>query len=214
MSHSIGLIALNISTLIYMVVYLPQLWHNHQHPHLEHMSFGFHALLLLGAIMDLYNAFGIITQWQYQLVGSIYVICLLIQHLQWLSIARKKQCMTLHHITSLCATALLIGLMYPPLQQSSSWCLGMAWLARLAFISYSIPQIINNHVHPNNQAIAIPFLYLSMITYGCDSIAAIALHWGAPNACGALICLCLNLILWGQHKYHGHSVATTIKGLP
>ena len=202
MIHLIGHIALNIASMLYMVTYLPQLWHNHQQPHLDSMNFGFHAMLLLGTTMDLYNAFGIIAQWQYQAVGCMCLIYLLLQHLQWWSVAKKKQCLLLYHSTSWCVAIVLLGLCDTALLQSHTWCLSMAWLAQLAYICYSIPQIISNHFHPGSQALSMKFIYLAMATNLCDSIAAWALQWGTANCYGPIICFCFNLILWYQQQHH------------
>jgi uncharacterized protein with PQ loop repeat len=208
MTEHIGHITLNLASILYLFAYVPQLWHNQKSGHLASMSFGYHALPLLGTAADLYYAFGVIEQWQYQVVGCLYLSYLSLQHMQWWAIAKTKPLALLHHMTSTLVIALVTGVCLLPLAQHQTLCLSMGWIARIAFACYTVPQIIKNHNNPAQNAISMHFLYLCIAINMLDTITAWSLAWGAPTCYGALICLSLNCVLYFQQANRQHNPAT------
>ena len=79
-----GSVSLNISFILYLIHYLPQLIHNQRDGQIKQLSLSFHYLLLLCYLADLNYGFGLNLPWQYRLVSAFGLACLLIQHYQLL----------------------------------------------------------------------------------------------------------------------------------
>ena len=82
--HTLGEISLNLSVVIYLIFYLPQLLRNRNPKNLDQLSIYFHSLLFLAASTDLLYGFGTIGQWQYKLISLTTFSCVLWQHKQLL----------------------------------------------------------------------------------------------------------------------------------
>ena len=78
----LGQISLNLSFLMYMFLYLPQLIHNQKQTNLAELSKWMHLTLYLGYSLDLVYGFGNNLPWQYRTVSAIGWVLLTIQHFQ------------------------------------------------------------------------------------------------------------------------------------
>ena len=87
---TLGNFCLNISLLLYFLLYIPQIYHNCRYRQFNNLSLGFHTLFLLAALADMVYGFGRITQWQYRLISIVTLICIMIQHVQLLIYRRQS----------------------------------------------------------------------------------------------------------------------------
>jgi len=78
----IGAISLNISFVLYLLVYLPQVFHNRKPNHIPSLSLGMHFILYTSYCLDLFYGFSRDLQWQYKTVSVVSLTLLIIQHLQ------------------------------------------------------------------------------------------------------------------------------------
>src|SRR5438445_7099169 len=82
-AHTVGEITVNISSLIYFVWFVPQIWLNYRRKNTDGLSLWMHGLLLLGYSADLLYGFGRDMQWQYRMVTIVGLFFLFIQHYQF-----------------------------------------------------------------------------------------------------------------------------------
>src|SRR3990167_2545698 len=81
-TNIIGQISLNISLVLYLTNYIPQLFHNHKGVHLSGLSIYFHTILFFSCFMDLFYGFGMHLPWQYKTVSISWLCYLYFQHRQ------------------------------------------------------------------------------------------------------------------------------------
>lgn len=74
--------SLNLSFVLYLCVYLPQIIHNRKPYHLSNLSIGMHCILYASYCLDLIYGFSSDLQWQYKTVSVVGLTLLSIQHLQ------------------------------------------------------------------------------------------------------------------------------------
>lgn len=193
MFNTIGHIFLNVAFVLYLILYLPQLVHNAKYQTFAHMSFLMHAMLLQAYSCDLIYAFTRHMPWQYLTVSCIGLMCLSIQHFQWLLFCKQqKQSRWIYY--------LIIGglIVLWPILLSNKPSLN-AWIARIFFLFHFLPQIIKYHVHPHERdAIDMHYLVLSIALSGCDLGAAWCLSWDLPNLWSTFLSLIFKLYLLGQ----------------
>lgn len=197
----IGEISLNCSFILYLLMFVPQIYHNYKSPHIASYSLGMHYILYSSLWLDLVYGFSSGFQWQYKTVSVIGVLLLTIQHLQltasfltkkewpWLIINLVYLVMftyatfyffnTIHHLTE--RPTAVIG-----------------YTSRLGFLLYSLPQIIKNRRTISAQAISITFVHLSLLLACLDTISAWCLDWGWPNKLASPLTIILLLILLMQ----------------
>lgn len=195
----LGTISLNISLILYLFLYLPQLIHNLIYKRIKHISLSFHALLFIAATADFYYGFGRIHQWQYQWVAVSMFTCLLIQHIQLcIHACTVKQ----GRIYLLCLSVLiLIMLLLLPfaLQHNvNELFIIMGWIERLGYWLYSLPQLIKNHKQKNSTAVSPVFIIFTIITSLLDTISAWSFSWGSPSLYGAPLSIALHSVLLYQ----------------
>ncbi len=194
MSYStIGAISLNISFLLYVIHYFPQLIHNQRDGQLQQLSLNFHYLLGFCYLADLNYGYGLGLPWQYRLVSWVGVLCLIIQHFQLTKIYK--------HLRSFkwvsCLLALMTGMTFYALytEFSPSYYSAMGYLAHVTGLFFFLPQIIKNYRQPAALSLSINFLLLDWICYFCDNVSAWSLAWPLPSKIGAFVGLILLSIL-------------------
>lgn len=193
---TLGHYFLNVAFGLYLILYLPQLYHNACHQAFHQMSFIMHMMILQAYSCDLFYGLSKHMPWQYVCVSLVGLCCLFTQHLQWFFFRWKKH-------QNLDWAMLLIGalsIFWPMLlwylfpQDTFQYKL-QAWCSRILFIIHFLPQIIKYHRHGNRKAISIYYLSLSITLSICDLMAAVCLNWDMANQTGSLISLGLKSYL-------------------
>lgn len=196
----LGKICLNLSMLLYLIVYIPQLIHNRRLQHLNHLSLFMHVFLFQGYVFDL--LYGVITHmpWQYLTVSTVGLSLLTIQHIQLTQMERQKRAQS--PFTKRLLNFLLILniiLIYATIMRqtniSSEQATLLGWLSRAFFTLCFIPQLFKNYATQTNHALSPYYLSINILITSLDFISAWCLNWGWPNKIGPVISLTLLAML-------------------
>ncbi|PHQ80706.1 MAG: hypothetical protein COB66_04115 [Coxiella sp. (in: Bacteria)] len=202
MQQLIGNIALNISFLVYLVLYLPQVIHNLRRRSTEGLSFLMHIILVIGYTADMMYGFGRHMQWQYRVVSIVGLICLTVQHIQ---IGAYQKKLTANYVL---ATLLIVGwlgyalyaMLTPNLPARIYIDAGLvAWGTGVV---YTLPQIWKNYRFASSMGVSILFIYFDIISSSCDTISAWCLNWDYPSKFGSPIECVLGLFLLIQVYFY------------
>lgn len=199
-----GMISLNISFVLYLLVYLPQIIHNHKFSHLSSLSGGMHFILFSSYCLDLVYGFSSNLQWQYKTVSVVSLTLLVIQHLQitrHYHTQKKWLLCNFNLFFILIAGAVIVcffTLNQIILSQQTSQIIG--YISRAGFLIYTLPQIMKTRALKSASAISVKFIYLSVMLSMLDMISAWCLDWGWPNKLGSPLTMCLMFIMWLQIK--------------
>lgn len=192
----IGNFTLNLSTILYMVVYMPQLFHNKKSGQLFNLSLNFHIFLFISCLTDLIYGFGLAMPWQYILVSIMGVIYLTIQHKQLWKIHHQRNYFMLNNILLfLLCTLIPTSLLY---HFSYAFFIYTGYIAQITSVGCAIPQIYKNIETKNSiLALNINYLALNFLSSLCDNISAWTLHWPTPSKAGSFIALlmCSTLVM-------------------
>jgi hypothetical protein len=207
MIHIIGTISLNLSMVLYMIFYFPQLLHNKRAHQLNDLSLGLHALLFISTAADLYYGFGRIDQWQYRLVSVILFLCLLIQHVQLVVVYRHcwEKLRSLL-ILSAAVVIILLGLIYAlyALPSHHALYVAMGWVERVGYCLYALPQLMKGRQAAGS--VSMMFVSMGIVTALLDTTSAWIFDWGSPSLYGGILVAflqsvllwqCLSITRWG-----------------
>ncbi|MDP3559448.1 MAG: PQ-loop domain-containing transporter [Legionellaceae bacterium] len=205
-THAIGMLSLNISFVLYLLVYLPQIVHNRETKHIQNLSISMHGLLYLGLLLDLLYGFSSGLQWQYKTVSIVSLSVMSIQHLQmtrhfWLNSQRLQVGI---QILILIATMSVLVCFFALLDRHlpSGLTLTIGYISRICCLSYALPQIIKNTKLTDANAISVRFIALNMVLIILDIISSWCLDWGWPNKLSTPISLIFMIILLVQQRGH------------
>lgn len=203
-SANIGAMSLNISFVLYLVVYLPQIIHNRTPGHIADLSPSMHLILYISYCLDLFYGFSSQLQWQYKTVSIISLSLLFIQHAQLSRhyLLERKWSALKFNLLFMVGTGILI-LYFFVWQQAKLPTMATqitGYIARLGFLIYILPQIIKNRTLKSTRALSIKFIYLSLTLSFLDMISAWCLNWGWPNKLGSPITISLLLIILMQTR--------------
>lgn len=194
-----GNISLNLSFMLYLIVYFPQIVHNQKTEHIAYLSLNMHAALYLGYIIDLLYGFYIALPWQYLMVSSVGCVFLTLQHLQITHyFYRQRQ----HFFTlgMLGAIILMVCFIIDTLINKHVAILNidlvqLGWVSQFLFAICFLPQWIKNIQTRTRLALSGYFLALNIITTCLDLCSAWCLNWGWPNKIGPVFILIFLLLL-------------------
>jgi len=204
--ETLGNLTLNLAFVLYLIVYVPQIRHNTNSTHLAQLSTSLHILLMTSFVLDLIYGFLKPLPWQYRAVSMVALSLLGVQQLQLMQLARKRGHVVLFKNLSFFALSLVLilaGFFYFDTRFYSSKSIFLiGWLSRIGFLSYTVPQIIQNHRLNSAQALSTTFLSLSLFLSLLDLTSAWCLDWGWPNKLGTPFTISLTLILlWQKKRY-------------
>lgn len=181
----IGLFSLNISFVLHLILYLPQVLHNRRDAHIQYLSINMHLILFFCYFLDIFYGFASNMQWQYRTVSIVGFSLLVIQYTQiiyYLITNGNKHLSRIHTLilaSSICCVYYFFANLNGIISVTETLLAG--YISKGLFIISTIPQIIKNWRVKNKSAISIYFILLS-ITIAClDTITAWTLNWGWPN---------------------------------
>lgn len=205
----IGTICLNISFVIYIIVYIPQILHNHKAHNIAQLSITLHCLLYASYVFDLFYGFSRHLPWQYKTVSIIGLSLLIIQHLQLLKFyinqnqIVKISCFILLLILQIVFTCYFFIVAHSAVNASMTILFGS--ISRSCGLLYCVPQIIKNHALKSTKALSVHFTALNLFVSILDTISSWCLDWGWPNKLAAPINCFIMLILLGQARIYNIS---------
>lgn len=189
----IGQITLNISLVLYLSNYIPQLRHNRDQHRLQGLSLSFHFLLLNCFLFDLIYGIALNLPWQYVMVSSVGLFYLFIQQTQLYALYKKSYLSPRFLILLIALISLLLLLPF-----SQSFYLGIGYLVQTLNILFYLPQIIKNYRFNQGLSLSLSFLLMHTVLITLDNASAWLLNWPLPSRIGAFIGLLLSLILFSQ----------------
>ncbi len=207
LTEYIGQICLNIALVLYLIHFLPQLMHNRCVNYRAQISLHFHGLLSIAYLSDLTFAFGMNMPWQYCLVSSTGVLCLLIQHFQLKKEAQQKTLFLSYQI--IISLFLLLFFATLLLKLPSSFFLLMGYVTQAAIWTYTLPQIRKNYISKQGRGLNNLYLGMNLACYGLDVVASMALNWPLPAKLGALFGLGCATILMSQMRFYNKQIVMT-----
>lgn len=218
----IGNVTLNVSFVLYLIVYLPQIIHNRVASHIAQLSLWWHVILYLTYWFDLLYGFSSHLPWQYKTVSIIGFSLMVIQHTQLLFFfAHQRKIIYVKWgmaflMVGFLAMYSFFTYFYPVVDAQVTLSLGV--MARVLGLVYGIPQIIKNKRTQSAQAISIPFICINLSLTLLDSVSAWCLDWGWPNKVASPISFVMMTTILLQHnKYKQrpvfHSSASSLEAI-
>ena len=181
----LGLFSLNISFLLHLILYIPQVLHNRRAEHIKHLSINMHLILFFCYFLDIFYGVASKMQWQYRTVSIVGFTLLIIQYTQiiyYLTVNGNIHNRRIHTVI-LASCIYCVYHFFVNLNStiSISTTLIAGYISKILFIISVLPQIIKNWQVQNKSAISIYFIMLN-ITIAClDTITAWTLNWEWPN---------------------------------
>ncbi|AFB79130.1 hypothetical protein FTU_1086 [Francisella tularensis subsp. tularensis TIGB03] len=188
-----GYITLNISLIIYFIIFLPQTIHNQFKHKTFEISLWTHSLMIIANSLDLIYAIGFNMQWQYILVDIILLSFLTIQQLQILNDRREKY-LFIHTISIFLYLFLVIVMIYFT-NLSNQILLWFGSISGVIYNLYWLPQIYKNYCQKQAEGFSIFYLVLSLISIICDINSAIFLGWPLVSV---IVSSCLSILVLTQ----------------
>ncbi|APC96896.1 PQ-loop repeat-containing protein [Francisella frigiditurris] len=198
--ETIGNITLNISFILYLVLFLPQTIHNQLKHTTREISLWTHSLMIIANSLDLIYAIGFNMPWQYITVSVVLLTFLTIQQLQILNDKLSNK-IFLH---SFFIFSFLLIAIYFALNNSFTEknLLIFGSISNIIYNIYWFPQIWKNFRTKQAAGFSIIYLYLSIITCSCDIVSGLTLNWPIPTIIGSLFLFCLINIQIFQYLYY------------
>ncbi|MBK2109212.1 PQ-loop repeat-containing protein [Francisella tularensis] len=191
--ENFGYITLNISLIIYFIIFLPQTIHNQFKHKTFEISLWTHSLMIIANSLDLIYAIGFNMQWQYILVDIILLSFLTIQQLQILNDRREKY-IFIHTISIFLYLFLVIVVIYFT-SLSNQILLWFGSISGVIYNLYWLPQIYKNYRQKQAEGFSIFYLGLSLISIICDINSAIFLGWPLVSV---IVSSCLSILVLTQ----------------
>lgn len=203
--HEIGQITLSISTCIYLIWFLPQLWLNFKRKNTDGLSLWMHGLLLLGYSADLLYGFGRHMQWQYRVVTIVGLLCLVVQHIQFARFGLHSRSIKNNYI----ALTILVALVFMYAVLNFTWLhhdkkyYDMAgFISDSCWMTFLFPQMIKNFKLKSTMGLSHGFVELAILLSILDLISALMLHWDLPSLVNPMVSLLKKSILGLQVLYY------------
>ena len=151
-SHLIGEITLSISSFVYFIWFLPQLWLNFKRKNTDGLSLWMHGLLLLGYSADLLYGFGRDMQWQYRMVTIVGLICLFVQHIQFARFGMHSRAIKINFIfltvlVLIVFSYAILNVMF--LHHGKKYYDAAGFISDVCWMTFLFPQIIKNFKFSN-----------------------------------------------------------------
>ncbi|AJI72582.1 conserved hypothetical protein [Francisella tularensis subsp. novicida GA99-3548] len=191
--ENFGYITLNISLIIYFIIFLPQTIHNQFKHKTFEISLWTHSLMIIANSLDLIYAIGFNMQWQYILVDIILLSFLTIQQLQILNDRREKYLFI--HTFFIFSYLFLVIVVICFTSLSNQILLWFGSISGVIYNLYWLPQIYKNYRQKQAEGFSIFYLGLSLISIICDINSAIFLGWPLVSV---IVSSCLSILILTQ----------------
>lgn len=204
-THLIGEITLSLSSIVYFIWFLPQLWMNFKRKNTDGLSLWMHGLLLLGYSADLLYGFGRHMQWQYRAVTIVGLICLFVQHGQFARYGMHSRAIKNNFIllTALVAIVFTYAILnFTLLHHGKRYYDIAGFVSDICWMTYLFPQIIKNYVAKSIVGLSIGFVVIDVILSLLDITSTFALHWDWPSVLSSFVTLFKKGILVFQVCYY------------
>lgn len=205
-AHLIGEITLSISSIVYFIWFLPQLWMNFKRKNTDGLSLWMHGLLLLGYSADLLYGFGRHMQWQYRAVTIVGLICLFIQHMQFACYGMHSKAIKINFALLTLMVAVVFSyavLNFTVLHHGKRYYDIAGFISDVCWMTYLFPQILKNFRQKSTQGLSVSFVVLSVVISLLDMTSTFALHWDWPSVLSSSVALLKKFILVFQIFYYG-----------
>lgn len=204
-AHQIGEITLSISSAIYFVWFLPQIYLNFKRKNTDGLSLWMHGLLLLGYCADLLYGFGRDMQWQYRMVTIVGLFFLCVQHFQFAKYGLHSKAQKINY-RILSALAIIIFsyaiLNFTYLHHGKKYYDTAGFISDVCWMLYLFPQIIKNYQQKSTKGLSVWFVVLSIILSVLDITSTFTLHWDWPSVLSECVTLLKKSILVFQMIYY------------
>lgn len=204
-AHLIGEITLSISSIVYFIWFLPQLWMNFKRKNTDGLSLWMHGLLLLGYSADLLYGFGRHMEWQYRAVTIVGLLCLFVQHLQFARYGMHSKAIKINFI-ALTVMVLIVFIYavinFTVLHHGKRYYDIAGFISDVCWMIYLFPQIVKNFRQKSTEGLSISFVVLSIVISLLDMTSTFALHWDWPSVVSSSVTLFKKLILVLQVFYY------------
>ena len=203
--HLIGEITLTISSLVYIVWFLPQLWLNFKRKNTDGLSLWMHGLLLLGYSADLLYGFGRHMQWQYRMVTIIGLFCLFVQHIQFArfglhSRAIKNNFIFLSVLVVIVFSYAIFNFTF--LQHGKQYYDIAGFVSDGCWMTFLFPQMVKNFRLKSTVGLSNGFVELAILLSFLDMTSALLLHWDLPSLVNPCVSLLKKSVLAFQIAYY------------
>lgn len=203
-THILGMLSLNIAFVLYLIVFVPQIWHNRRCESLKNLSPMMHLVLYFGVLFDLFYGFANNFQWQYKTVSIASLLVLSVQHVQLFRFFRQRMAWRDLSINIVMALIMLASICYFFLemhhQLAPILALVVGYTSRLCYQLYAIPQIMKNIKLQDANAVSGYFLFINITLLILDTISGWCLDWGWPAKLSPPISLVMMSILLYQRN--------------
>lgn len=180
----IGEVSLNLSMCLYVIWFLPQLWLNFQRKNTDGLSLWMHGLLFLGYSADFLYGFGRHMPWQYRVVTVTGLLCLSVEHFQFMRFGLYDR---LSRLTFLFFTTLILLLVAYAFSNVFFFAHQKKYYDVAGFVSnacwatYLFPQMIKNFRLRSTNGLSIGFVEIAVLLSLLDLTSAIVLKWDLPS---------------------------------
>lgn len=199
MTSIIGKITLDISVILYLINYIPQLWHNYKGGNLPGLSVHFHVLLFLSYVTDVFYGLGFKMPWQYLIVSFSSCFCLCIQHYQIHKVSDRRF-FSMVNIVFSGVFILGMGLLFFG-DKSSKWFLLFGYVSQALGFICVLPQIVKNTTFLSALSLSIVYLLLDFCCDMCDVINGWIFSWPLPSRLGAIFAVMIDIVIIGQQVH-------------
>ena len=204
-THTLGMLSLNIAFVLYLFVFIPQIWHNRRLEYLQNLSPVMHAVLYVGVLFDLFYGFANDFQWQYKTVSIVSLLVLSVQHIQLLRLFHQRVQWRMLAMNTFMVFVMLgcIGYFFVGIHHELApiSALVVGYASRVCYQLYAIPQIVKNIKLKDANAVSRYFLLINTTLLVLDTISGWCLDWGWPAKLSPPISLIMMSILLYQRKY-------------
>lgn len=214
----IGSISLNISFILYLILYIPQIIHNRKSTNIAQLSLNLHLLLYSSYFFDLCYGFSSHLPWQYKTVSIIGLSLVGIQHIQLMRFFIINKHLFIAGLSAVFLVLNVIAIDYffemkhGLLATQTTLLFGA--IARLTGLVYCLPQIIKNITSKSANALSLHFLYLNLMLALLDTISSWCLNWGWPNKLAAPVNIVMMLIMITQIKQYNDAPQSANRLVP
>lgn len=206
MLANIGYTTLNISMIVYLIWFVPQIILNFRNKNTAGFSLLMQGILSTAYLCDLMYGFGLNMQWQYKMVTLAGLFSLSVQHWQFglygLRQASDKLtylALNFWYVILICYAIFAITWSF----HSRAFYDFAGMIANACWLSYMLPQICKNYQNQTTTGLSTHFVMIAIFLNLCDSTSAWTLNWDYPSKIGQAVALIGNSILLLQVFYYG-----------